>query len=280
MLIRALRMAFWVFYDHFGKLVLANLILAGLLLALGVAGLSGLATGEVTFIVLITVPAAAVSFGVVVPVFGAGLAHLVKELVDTGDGSFFDLFRGIGLYWRRAIGVGFVYVAAVSVLLTSAWFYGVRLGSTAPWLGYGVAGFAVWCLVLVVLSQMLAMPALVQKKGGVAATLKLSALLVLDNPFFCLGLSVYFLILAALSVVIPPFGAFFSWSAAVVLSSTAYEMLARKYSAIERERTGTATGAAGRESSVASRGGRLIFDDTKDDYLNRGFRDFWTPWKV
>ncbi|MCX5770504.1 MAG: hypothetical protein NTZ09_09570, partial [Candidatus Hydrogenedentes bacterium] len=132
-------MAFWVYYDHFGKLVLANLILAGLLLALGMAGLAGLWTGVAAFVVLITVPAAAVSFGVVVPVFSAGLAHVVKELVETGDGSFVALFRGIGLYWRRAMCIGFIYMAAVAVLLTSAWFYAVRLGSAAPWLGYGIA---------------------------------------------------------------------------------------------------------------------------------------------
>jgi len=280
MLSRALKMAFWVYYDHFGKLVSSNLILSGLLVALGMAGLAGLWTGDAAFVFLITVPSAVVSFGVVVPIFSAGLAHLVKELVDTGDGSFFDLFRGIGSYWRRAMCIGLIYIAATVVLLMSAWFYAVRLGSAAPWLGYGIAGLALWCLVLVILTQMLVMPALAQKKAGVAATLKLSALLVLDNVFFCAGLLVYFLILAALSVVIPPFGAFFSWSAAVVLSSTAYEMLARKYAAIERERAGTADGAVGREGAVVSRGGRLIFDDTKDDYLNRGFRDFWTPWKV
>jgi uncharacterized membrane protein YesL len=273
-------MAFWVFYDHLGKLMLANLTWSAALLAPTVAVLAAIMTGDGFLVLAITVPAVVLLFGVLVPVFGVGLAYLAKELIDTGEGSFLDVFRGIGLYWRRAIGVGLVYAAAVTALLTSAWFYGTRLGSAAPLIGYAIGGLAAWCMALVVMTQMLVMPALVQKKVGVAATLKLSALLVLDNPFFCLGLSVYFLALAALSVAIPPFGAFFAGSLAVVLSSTAYEMLARKYAAIEREKTGTALGAAGREGSVVSRGGKLVFDDTKDDYLNRGFRDFWTPWKA
>ena len=273
-------MAFWVFYDHLGKVVVANLVWSAALLGPMLAGVAAFVTGDGFLIFVITVPAFVLSFGVLVPLFGAGLAYLVKELIDTGDGSFLDVFRGMGLYWRRAIGVGVAYVGAVAVLLTSVWFYATRLGSTAPLLGYAIGGLAVWCLVLVILTQMLVMPALVQKKGGVGATLKLSALLVLDNLVFCVGLWVYFVMLAALSVVIPPFGVFFAGAVAVVLSSTAYEMLARKYAAIEREKTGADGGLAGRESSVVSRGGKLIFDDAKDDYLNRGFGDFWTPWKA
>ncbi|HUW61149.1 MAG TPA: hypothetical protein VMZ06_09095, partial [Candidatus Bathyarchaeia archaeon] len=172
-------MAFWVFYDHLGKLVLANLVWSAALLGPMLAGVSAFVTGDGFLIFAIAVPAFGLSFGVLVPLFGAGLAHLVKEFIDTGDGSFLDLSRGMGLYWRRALGVGAVYVAGVAVLLTSGWFYATWLGSTSPLLGYAMSGLAMWCLALVVLTQMLVMPALVQKKGGVAATLKLSALLVL-----------------------------------------------------------------------------------------------------
>jgi uncharacterized membrane protein YesL len=273
-------MAFWVFYDHLGKLVLGGLIWSAALLAPTLAGLAALMTGDAVLAAAVAVPAAAILFGALIPVFAAGMAHLTKVLIDTGEGTLLDLFRGVRLYWRRALGIGAAYVTVAVVMVTSAWFYVTRLGSTAPLIGYAIGGLAAWCLVLAILTQMLVMPALVQKKCGVLATLKLSALLVLDNPLFCLGLSMHFAALAVLAVVVPPFGVFFAGALAVVLSSTSYEMLARKYAAIERERTGADEGGAGREYSVVSRGGKLIFDDAKDDYLNRGFRDFWTPWKA
>jgi hypothetical protein len=143
-------------------------------------------------------------------------------------------------------------------------------------LGYVVSAIAVWCLAFILLMASLVMPTLVQKKAGIAATLKLAALLVLDNPFFCVGLAVQFIVLAAISMV-PLFFVAISGSAALVLSSSAYEMLARKYQAIEIAK-GTAP-APERPIHVISRNGRLIFDDEKDDYLNRGLRDFLFPWK-
>ncbi len=283
MLSRALRMAFWVFYDHLGKLVLASIACSAVLLAPFLAAVAAggvaLMTGEPFMALTVAVPAAALLLVVLIPVLGAGLAHLAKELIDTGEGSLLDMVRGVRLYWRRAIGIGVAYAAAETVLVTSAWFYATRVASAYPAAGYAIGGLALWCLVLVVSTHLFVLPALVQKKAGILATLKLSALLVLDNPVFALGLMVEFGALAALSIVMPPFGVFFGVALAVVLSASAYEMLARKYAALEREKSGVPE-AAGREGSVVSRGGKLIFDDSKDDYLNRGFRDFWTPWKA
>jgi len=273
-------MAFWVVYDHLGKLVLANLAWAATAAPLLLAALAAFLSGDPALILFLGLPALVLSLGVVAPIYAAGIAHFAKVMIDTSDASFADLGRGIKLYWRRAVGIGLVYLTAVAVLLVSAWFYAARLGAAAPWVGYGISALAVWCLALATLTLPLAFPALVQKKSGVRATLKLTVLLVLDNPLFCAGLLVYFVLLGALSIIILPFAAFFSGAVAMVLGSTAYEMLARKYAAIEREKNDAGSEPAGREGAVISRGGKLVFDDSKEDYLNRGFRDFWFPWKV
>lgn len=273
-------MAFWVVYDHVGKLVLANLAWTATAAPPLLVFFAALLSGDRAITLFLGLPALVLTLGVIAPVNAAAIAHLAKVMIDTGDASFADWGRGVKLYWRRAIATGFACLAAVAALLMSAWFYAVRLGAAAPWLGYAISALAVWCLALAALALPLAFPALVQKKSGVLATLKLAALLVLDNPLFCLGLWVYFVLLAALSIIILPFAAFFSGAAGVVLGSTAYEMLARKYAAVEREKQGAQTEPDGREGAVVSRGGKLVFDDSKEDYLNRGFRDFWFPWKA
>ena len=161
-------------------------------------------------------------------------------------------------------------LAAVSSLAVSVWFYAVKLKEAAPWLGYAISAVALWCLIFVGVMSMFVMPALVQKKGTVMATLKLSALLALDNPLFCVGLALQFLLLASV-MVIPLISVFLAGSCGMVLASSAYEMLARKY----------AVAAAGADGGgrLLNRDAPLVFDDENDDYLNRGFRDFLFPWK-
>ena len=117
MLSRTLRMTFWVMYDHLGKLVLANLVWAFAVLVPGIVGMTAFMTGDPGTILVIGVPAAILMFGITLPVTTAGLAHMVKELIDTRDGSFLDLFAGMRLYWRRSIGVGVLYLVAFSSLL-------------------------------------------------------------------------------------------------------------------------------------------------------------------
>ena len=270
MLSRTLKMAFWVVYDHILKLILANLVWAALVLGPGMIGLLAVLSGDVGNMIVIGLPMGFLTAGITLPIASAGLAHMAKQLIDTRDGSVRDFFEGVRLYWRRAIGIGLFYVAAVSSLAVSVWFYAVKLKEAAPWLGYAISAVALWCLIFVGVMSMFVMPALVQKKGTVMATLKLSALLALDNPLFCVGLAIQFLLLTSV-MVIPLISVFLAGSCGMVLASSAYEMLARKY----------AVAAAGADGGgrLLNRDAPLVFDDENDDYLNRGFRDFLFPWK-
>ena len=277
MLSRAIKMAFWVTYDHLGKLILANLIWAALFLAPMVLAVAAFATRDPAIMVTIGGPLVVLAVGVILPVTLAGMAHLAKELIETRDGSLSDFFKGMRLYWRRAAGIGLVYMFAVASLGTSVWFYSAKLGSSLPWLGYAISALALWCLLFVVLMAMLVIPALVQKKGGVFATFKLTALLVMDNPLFCIGLAIQFIVLAGFSMIVPVL-VFLSGAIAMVLASSAYEMLARKYAKKAHDQA-RETAPEGFRIRGVTREGAAILEDEHDDYLNRGLRDFMFPWK-
>jgi len=254
MLARTLKMTFWVAYDHLGKLILASTVcsatLGGVLcLAYAAIVADWGAPGVVIALGLLVLTA-----GGLAPALAAGLAHLAKTLVDERDGAFGDFLGGCRLYWPRAAALGALQLLVFLLLATSVWFYASMVGRSVPWLGYAISGFALWCLLFACATALLLMPSLVQKKDGVLATLKLSALLVLDNPLFCLGLMLQAAAAGLVSVVVTPVLFFIYPAAVMTLATCAYEQLAVKYDGEVR-------------------------NEEEDDYLNRGFRDFLFPWK-
>jgi len=274
MLGRTLKMAFWVFYDHLGKLVFINLLWSLAILFPGWLALSALLSENPLARLVVGAPLAILTVGVIVPIGAAGLAHLTKSLIETRDGTVSDFWVGVRRYWGRAAGLGLLFTLATCSLATSVWFYAQTLGKSVSWLGYGISGLAAWCLILELLVSLLAIPALVQKNSGLVETVKLAGLLVLDNPLFVAGLAGQILALSAM-IILPPVFFLAYGSVVVVLATSAYEMLARKYAAIDArklaESAGTPLPMAGKAEQIK--------EDAQDDYLNRGFRDFLFPWK-
>ncbi len=271
-------MAFWVTYDHLGKLMVASLIWAAALGIPAALAYTVLQTARPGIGLAVAVPMLAMTFAFMLPVTSAGLAHLARELIDTGDGSLATLWAGIGLYWKRAAALGLFYCLAGACLATSFWFYAVKLNDSLPWLGYALSGLAGWALIFLGLTALFAIPALVQKKAGVLKTLRLSAVLVLDNPLFSIGLATQVFVLTLL-VLLPPFFALIYGALSIILTTSAYEMLARKYArqtrdAVEKRKPLAINGLG---DSVQPKA--LLRDDEDDDYLNRGFRDLLFPWK-
>jgi uncharacterized membrane protein YesL len=280
MLGRALKMAFWVTYDHLGKLVLANLICVAAigLPILGTSLLLSVCFGDAEqatppiLALVVALGTLILLLGVVLPSLTAGLAHMVKVLIERKDGSLGDFFAGIRLHWLRATGIGFTFLLAAACFATSSWFYAGWLKDSVPWLGYALSAAALWCLAMLAVMSILVGPTLVQKKGGVWATMKLTALLILANPLLSLGITLQVIAITAVSLIIPPLALLLYGSVVVVLASSAYELLSRKYLAMDQS-------AEGEEASPSGRRAPVIDDDEDDDYLNRGFRDFLFPWK-
>lgn len=262
MLTRTLKMAFWVMYDHLGKLILANLVWAVAIAVPGTVAVTAVLFGDAPTRWWVGVPAGILAFGVVLPVMSAGIAQMVKVLIDRKDGSLSDMLDGVRLYWRRAAAIGLTYVLAIACLTTSVWFYAAKLQNVA---GYLISAVALWCLVFAGMAGLLVMPALVQKRERAFATLKLAALLVLDNPLLVIGLAVQVLTVTVLAVPVWPMFFVCYGAIVLVLGSSAYELMARKYAAAD---------------ALSERSpGTVPLDDENDDYLNRGVRDVFFPWK-
>ncbi|MDX9975454.1 MAG: hypothetical protein RBU21_20885, partial [FCB group bacterium] len=137
MLGRTLKMAFWVTYDHVGKLILANLVWFLGFTIPATAGWVAFVAGGPAVRLGVALPLLVISLGIILPVLTAGIAHMVKVLIDTRDGSIGDMFRGIRLYGRRAALVGLLYLLGSVSLASSVWFYAAKLRDSLPWLGFG-----------------------------------------------------------------------------------------------------------------------------------------------
>jgi uncharacterized membrane protein YesL len=257
-------MAFWVLFDHLGKLILANMLWAISIAIPGSFAATAMLYGDAAVRLWIGLPLTVLTFGVVVPVMSSGLAHMLKVLIDRKDGALSDMIEGIRTYGRRAACIGLAYMFAGACLGTSVWFYTAKLQTSAPFLGYVIGALALWCLVFLGLTALYVLPALVQKREPAIATLKLSALLVLDNPLLTIGLAVQVAVITAVSATVWPLAVVFYGVAVLALGSSAYELMARKYAALD-----------------ANMGGGNVppLDDKDDDYLNRGVRDVFFPWK-
>jgi hypothetical protein len=280
MLGRALKMAFWVTYDHVGKLILANVIWFSAIFVPGLLVLPVALTSPTRIGLTIGLIGCGLLLGVALPVVTVGLAYMVKGLIDTRDGSVRDMFLGMRLYWRRAVAIWWALGFTFACLLTSARFYADKLREILAWVGYGISALALWGAFFVSLAALFALVALVQKRAEVLPTLKLSALVVLYNPLFCCGLAFQLLTFTVIAAVVPPVLVCLHASVSVVLISSGYEMLARKYAAVQAR---LAAGEIGSERggliAAMSTGGAAFMDDAQDEYLNRGFRDFLFPWK-
>lgn len=259
MLGRSLKMAFWIFHDHLGLLLIVNFIWAvGVAAPIAIA-LPPLFAGDFALTFVVGAPAIYIALFLLNPVLGVGIAQLVKTFINTRDGSLSDFFIGIRRFGLRAAFLGLCYAIATIALGTSTWFYASKLQASVPFLGFAISALALWCLAMLGLMSLFALPALVQRKTGVFATIRLTALLAFANPSLALGIALQCLMLSIVTALLLPLF-FFGFGAAIVcIQSAAYELLSRKYAA---------------KDDTAAR-----TDDANDDYLNRGFRDLIFPWK-
>ena len=269
MLLRTLKMSFWVVYDHLGKLLIVNILSACCVLLPLLYALRVYADGNLQKTVLISLPITAITLVCTVPVVQVGLLWMLKEIIEKRDSSLKTYFVGIRLFGIRAACLGFVYVMSTICLLTSVWFYGVRLGDRSPFIGYSLSAIAGWVWLFLLLSAMMVLPSLVNKNASIGGSMKIAAVLLIDNPLFMTGLAAHALILLAFCIA-PPVFLLFSFAPLAALQGSAYEMLSRKYAAIQEH--AAKTGKI--DKSIV-----IDFGDGNDEYLCRGFRDLLFPWK-
>ena len=260
-------MAFWVAFDHLGKLLIVNFLCALLVLTPLALAHAAFMTGGPASLLYAGLPLVLVALCGSLPLAQAGMVALIKELIDRRDGELRLFFTGIRVYAGRLAGLNALYVLGGVCLVSSVFFYGYRIGPASPLLGYGLSALALWALFFLVLSALFAAPALIYRNTGSLGAFKLAALLVLDNPLFSFGLLWQMLVVAGLALM-PPVLLFFSFAPMAVLQCSAYEILSRKYKALESLPPGAPRGDV-----------QIDFGDEDDEYLCRGFRDLLFPWK-
>jgi len=253
MLSRALKMWFWLTYDHLGHVLLWNVacMLPMLLLTASAFGGSGIwALG-----------CFALAYGIVLPASLAALGHTARVLLEQKEAPLRTLIDGLRAFAIPGALLGLLGTALCGGAFFGAWYYAFRFAQPNGLLGYALSAFCLWWGVLCATVLNLALPALAQKRAGAREALRLGIVLTLDNPAYVAVIFLYTVLLAAFALA-PPVFLCFSVAPIAFLQATAYEMLARKYAAplVDGKRV-------------------LTFDDDADDYLNRGARDLLFPWK-
>ena len=209
------------------------------------------------------------TLSLIVPLLQVGLIWMRKEIIEKHDGSVKTFFAGIRIYGLRAVAANVFYVFCALIILSSIWFYGGITAQVSPLLSYSLGALALWLLFFIMASAVLTLPALVNKNCGTADSIKIAAVLVIDNPLLITGIMAHIALVLAFCVA-PPVLLLLSFAPVAAMQASSYEMLSRKYAEIQayQEKTGKC------DKKIT-----IDFGDENDEYLCRGFRDLLFPWK-
>lgn len=269
MLIRSLKMSFWVLYDHLGKLVLVNLTSAFLVLVPIMYVVKIFDQGSLRQYLFIAVPMVLTTLVLMVPLLHVGLISMIKEIIEKHDGSVLTFFMGIRIYGLRAIGTSIFYAFCVLIVASSVWFYSGAIAQFSPLVAFSLRALALWFFAFILAAATLTLPALVNKNSSVVDSIRTASVLVIDNPILMLGIMAHLALVLVFSIA-PPVFALFSFAPIAVMQASTYEILSRKYYAIQayQEKTGKT------DKRIT-----IDFGDENDEYLCRGLRDLLFPWK-
>ena len=189
----------WNTFDHLGLLVVANLIWVGLCLP------------------VVTAPAST-----------AALFHLGRKIAAGEEVTVRDFLIGFRVHFVPSLKAGAFTLAAVAVVWVNVDFYS-HFGGRATLPGMLLAATMVWVGAFVTLMHVHVLPLIVHGERSLRAALRKSALLVLDNPGFTIGIAVQALSVAVLSVITGAGLVLALGSFLAVLLTTGHRELLKKY---------------------------------------------------
>jgi uncharacterized membrane protein YesL len=213
---------FWHTYDHLGTLIGANVL--WLVVCLGV----------------VTAPAAT-----------AGLFYLARRIAAEEDAHISDFWAGFRRDFVPSFKLGAFTLAVAALFWFNADFYG-RLRGGLAFGGTALATLLVWSGAFLVLMHAHLHPLLAGGERSLRKLLRKSALLVLDNTGFTVGITLQALVIAAFCLITGLGLLFILASLHATLMATGHRELMKKYF----------------PDSPASRQA----DET------RTLRDLWRPW--
>ncbi len=166
----AFRRFLWDSYDHLGLLVLMNLL--WLLFCLPV----------------VTAPAAT-----------AALFQVAGKIVRREEVSVRDFFRGFRSLFLPGLKFGAFTALAAVVFWVAIDFY-ASLGGRATLPGMFIAGAFIWAAAFLLLMQVHAFPLIARGDQALLTILRKSALLILDNVGYSIGIAIQALAVAVLCI--------------------------------------------------------------------------------
>ncbi|HHV63252.1 MAG TPA: hypothetical protein GXX51_11525 [Firmicutes bacterium] len=130
----------------------------------------------------------------------AAASYVVFLALKREDIGIRDFIKGFRRFGARALGVMAAELLLVAVLVADIVFCFTHRNPIIK----AVGGIWVYALLFVLMMMNYLVPLVVQQDTGVRKALKRSALLILDNPFFSILMSLFNLLVAVVCVVIAP----------------------------------------------------------------------------
>lgn len=195
----AFQRSVWNAFDHLALLVAANIIWIALCLP------------------IVTAPAAT-----------AALFHLGRRIASGEESTIRDFFLGFRLHFLPSLKAAGFTLGVVALLWVNVDFYG-RLGGRAALPGALLAAVLIWVGVFVGLIHVHLLPVIVNGESSLRSALRKSALLVLDNPGFSVGVAAQALSVSVLCLVTGAGLLLALGSFLAVLLTTSHRELLKKY---------------------------------------------------
>ncbi len=167
---RVMRKFFWDSYDNLGIIILGNLLWFGLCLP------------------IVTAPAST-----------AALFSLTNRVISGKGASLKDFWEGFRKYFLRSLSLGLIYLLLLAVLKSDLFLY-QHLSQTARVVVVFLGAVNFWIFLLFSLMGIYSLPLMVEQDIGLRKSLKRSALLALDNPFFTIAISIQVMAIFFLSL--------------------------------------------------------------------------------
>lgn len=166
---RVLGKFFWDSYDNLGIIILGNLLWFGLCLP------------------IVTAPAST-----------AALFSLTNHIAAGKGASIRDFWNGFRKYFLRSLSLGLIYLLLLAMLKSNLFLY-QNPSQTGRVVFAFLGAVNLWIFLLFSLLGMYSLPLMVEQDIGLRKSLKRSALLALDNPFFTIAISIQVLAIFFLS---------------------------------------------------------------------------------
>ncbi|MCA1900628.1 MAG: hypothetical protein LDL53_00175, partial [Candidatus Hydrogenedens sp.] len=257
---RTLKMSFWIWYDYMGTWFMINLCLL---------------TPWIIFIVPLflhinTFPPLLIGF----LLFGACLYFYIANvfisaftvsILEHKEGLKNKLGFAIKITFIKSLPIGLLFLFLFTVLLINIWFYLHKKFSGLLWVNYIFIGLFLWLILFTFCSLLWSIPTLSFKRLNTLKNILWGYIILIANPYFSFQLLFCYTISTLLNI-FPLYFFFIGTVIPPIILTCAYEILSRKYEAIQKQQIELPE--------------YIVFRDYEDEFLNRSWEHLFKPWKL